>query len=98
MSRTLHWLVLAIFLLALPLHAQQQTGTLAVDVRGESGPAQQVEVPVVKVTDTAGDVATSTDEQNEVPARQLFDATHKPVLVDASVSAADGSTSSVAGS
>ena len=62
-----------------------------------NGPAQQVEVPVVKVIDTEGDVATSVDEQNEVTARQAFDATHKPVVDDASVSAADGSTSSVAG-
>ena len=68
------------------------------DTNKINGPAQQIEVPVVKVTDTAGDVATSTDEQNEVTVRQVFDATHKPVVVDASVSAADGSTSSVAGS
>ena len=61
------------------------------DTNKINGPAQQIEVPVVKVTDTAGDVATSTDKQNEVTARQVFDATHKPVVVDASVSAADGS-------
>ena len=67
------------------------------DIDKINGPAQQVEVPIVKVTDTAGDVATATDEQNEATARKAFDATHKPVVVDASVSAADGSTSSVAG-
>ena len=63
-----------------------------------NGPAQLVEVPVVKVTDTAADLAKSADEQNEKTAREAFDATQKPVVTDASVSAADGSTNSVAGS
>ncbi len=66
-----------------------------------NGPAQKVEVPVVKVTDAAGDVAKSAEEQNEAAARQAFEAAkanQKPVLVDASLSAADGSTSSVTGS
>ena len=61
-----------------------------------NGPAQQVEVPIVKVTDT-GDDAKSVDKQTEEAARKVFDATRKPVA-DASVSAADGSATSVAGS
>lgn len=63
-----------------------------------NGPARQVEVPIVKVTDSPADVATTVDEQNEKVAREAFDAINKPVVTDASVSAADGSTSSVAGS
>ena len=59
-------------------------------------PAPQVEV----VTDTAGNVAKSAEEQTKDEAQQAFDASQavrKPVVADASVSAADGSTNSVAG-
>lgn len=57
MSRPLLWLFLAILLVVLPLRAQQPTGTLVIDVRGESGPAQQVEVQAggqAGVTDNLG--------------------------------------------
>ena len=63
-----------------------------------NGPARLVEVPVVKDPESAADLAKSADEHNEKAAREAFDATQKPVGTDASVSAADGSTSSVAGS
>ena len=63
-----------------------------------NGPAQKVDVPVSPVTDVPRDVDKSTEEQNRDTARQAFDATRKPVVEDASLSAADGSTSSVAGS
>jgi len=63
-----------------------------------NGPAQQVEVPIVKVTDTAGDAVKTADELSKDAARQAFAATEAARKADASVSAADGSTSSVAGS
>jgi hypothetical protein len=55
-------------------------------------PAPRVEVPVGDIID-----GKSAEEQTEDAARKAFDATHKPVVDDASPSAADGSTSSTAG-
>jgi len=49
--------LLSVLLLAIPLCAQQPTGTLAFDVRSEAGPAQQVEVQAggqVALTDNLG--------------------------------------------
>ena len=68
------------------------------DTDKTNGPAQNVEVPVSPVTDAPRDVDKSTEEQNRETAREAFDATKKPVVDDASLSAADGSTSTVAGS
>ena len=57
MKGTRPWRFLSVLLVAFPLWAQQQTGTLAVEVRGDSGPAQQVEVQAggqVGLTDNLG--------------------------------------------
>ena len=62
-----------------------------------NGPAEKVDLAVSPITDAPRDVAKSAEEQTKDVARQAFDATHKPAVVDASLSAADGSTSSTAG-
>lgn len=58
-----------------------------------NGPAEKVDVPVSPMTDAPRDVAKSAEEQTRDAARKAFDATHKPGVADASLSAADGSTS-----
>src|ERR1043165_7517253 len=57
MRRTRSWLFLIILCMILPLRAQQSTGIIVIEARGESGPAQQVEVQAggqIAVTDSLG--------------------------------------------
>ena len=68
------------------------------DTNKTNGADQQVDVPVAKVTDTDGDAPNTADELSKDAARQAFEATKAARKADASVSAADGSTSTVAGS
>jgi len=56
--RTWQRLFTSVLLFALPVNAQQPTGTVAVEVRSESGPASQVEVQ-------AGDQMVLTDNRGE---------------------------------
>lgn len=61
--------------------------------------SQDVEAAVEKVTDAARDVVKTVEEQSKEAARQAFEATKASRSADvASVGAADGNTSTVAGS
>jgi outer membrane receptor for ferrienterochelin and colicins len=62
MPRRGFWLVLSFLCLVLPVNAQQPTGTLVIEVRGESGPASQVEVQVGRQTAVTDNLGKATLE------------------------------------